>query len=414
MKITKCRICGGTHFDSIVNLGYQKMTGIFPKEGQDIEGGELNLVKCTEKNGCGLIQLDESFESHLMYGDNYGYRSGLNGSMVEHLSKLVEYICNTVELDKSDLVVDIGSNDGTLLGIYEMKSDKELTRIGIDPTGEKFRKYYKDGIKLIADFFSAEKIKEVCKKKAKVITSIAMFYDLDDPIGFAKDIYNLLDDNGIWITEQSYCPSMIEACAYDTICHEHLEYYSLKQLQWIAEQANLKIIDVELNDTNGGSFRLTICKKDACYATKPTVAELVKFEEANDVNSIEYTREFVRKIKDSSSELLAFLNEKKEDGELVLGYGASTKGNVILQYCGITKELLPAIMEVNPDKYGCVTPGTSIPIISEEAGRKLNPNYILVLPWHFKENIIAKEQQYIKESGCKFVFAFPKFEIIER
>lgn len=413
MKITKCRICGGTHFDSIVNLGYQKMTGIFPKEGQDIEGGELNLVKCTEKNGCGLIQLDESFESNLMYGENYGYRSGLNSSMVDHLGEMVDYITNIVELIEKDLVVDIGSNDGTLLGMYEMKSDVQLTKIGIDPTGEKFRKYYKSDIKLIADFFSAKRIEDVSKKKAKVITSIAMFYDLEDPISFAKDIYNLLDDNGVWITEQSYCPAMIEACAYDTICHEHLEYYSLKQIQWIAEQSNLKIIDVKLNDTNGGSFRLTLCKKDASYTTKTSVAELEEYEKSNNVNSVEYTREFVRKINESAKELLDFLTEKKEKGELVLGYGASTKGNVILQYCGITRELLPAIMEVNPDKFNCVTPGTSIPIISEEEGRKMNPDYILVLPWHFKENIISKEQQYIKDSGCKFVFALPKFEIVE-
>lgn len=413
MKIRKCRICGGTHFDTIVNLGYQKLTGVFPLEEQEIEGGVLKLVKCIEENGCGLIQLEESFESNLMYGENYGYRSGLNSSMVDHLGEIVEYITNKVELKEFDLVVDIGSNDGTLLGLYETKSDVEVMKIGIDPTGEKFRKYYKRDITLISDFFSTKKIEHVCKKKAKVITSIAMFYDLEDPIGFAKDIYDLLDDDGVWITEQSYCPAMIEACAYDTICHEHLEYYSLKQIQWIAKQANLKIIDVDLNNTNGGSFRVTFSKKDSIYSISPSVGELEKFEKDKNVNNTEYTKEFVQKIEKSAKELWRFLIEQKEKGKLVLGYGASTKGNVILQYCGITKEMLPAIMEVNSDKFNHVTPGTLIPIISEEEGRKMKPDYILVLPWHFKENIISKERRFINDSGCKFVFALPKFEIVE-
>lgn len=412
MKITKCRICGGTHLEKIVDLGFQTLTGVFPTADQIVEGGNLCLVKCVENDGCGLIQLSESFEAKLMYGENYGYRSGLNKSMVQHLSGIVDYILGKVNLKDGDLVVDIGSNDGTLLGMYETKSSDKIQKVGVDPSGEKFLKYYKKDITLIPDFFDAEKVKSVTEKKAKVVTSIAMFYDLEDPISFAQNVCDLLAEDGIWITEQSYCPSMLEACSYDTVCHEHLEYYSLKQIQWIADKVGLKIIDVELNDTNGGSFRLTLCKKEAEYIVNSSVDDLVEFEESNQVDSIEYTQDFSERIEQSKNELLRFLKDKKDKGALVLGYGASTKGNVVLQYCGITSELLPAIMEVNPDKYNHFTPGTEIPIISEEEGRMRNPQYLLVLPWHFKNNILEKEAQYMKESGCKFVFALPKFEVV--
>lgn len=412
MKMNKCRICGGTHFEEIINLGYQKLTGVFPQKDVEIEGGELNLVKCMEEGGCGLVQLDSSFESSLMYGDNYGYRSSLNKSMVEHLADVVTYAIGKAELAADDLVVDIGSNDGTLLGLYSKKYNKKLIRVGIDPTGEKFRKYYDKEIILIPDFFCEEKIKNVCGKKAKVVTSIAMFYDLEDPIEFVKNIYDVLDDDGIWITEQSYCPLMIDTCSYDTICHEHIEYYTLKQFRWIVEKVGMRIVDVELNDINGGSFRLTICKESAKYIATEAVECLVKDEEVRGVNALSYMNDFVERINNSKMKLIKFLQEKKAAGELVLGYGASTKGNVVLQYCGIDSELLPAIVEVNQDKLGCVTPGTGISIISEQEGRDLNPAYMLVLPWHFKNNILEKEKEYMKKSGCKFVFALPEFEIV--
>jgi hypothetical protein len=222
-----------------------------------------------------------------------------------------------------------------------------------------------------------------------------------------------MDDDGIWIAEQSYCPLMIDACSYDTICHEHVEYYTLKQFQWIVDKVGMKIIDVELNDINGGSFRLTMCKKNAAYKISDSVEALILDEEKRGVNSLAYMNGFAERITDSKERLLNFLKEQKKNGKLVLGYGASTKGNVVLQYCGITQELLPAIMEVNQDKFGCVTPGTGIEIISEDEGRAKNPDYILVLPWHFKENILEKEKKYRKSTGCRFVFALPKFEIVE-
>lgn len=412
MKIRKCRICGGTHFESIINLGYQKLTGVFPSEDQDVEGGELHLLKCVEEGGCGLVQLENSVELKKMYGENYGYRSGLNKSMVDHLRDVVKYAISKISLIEGDTVVDIGSNDGTLLRLYKDNCNINLRRIGVDPTGIKFKKYYDSEAILIPGFFNANIIKNVGAKKVKIVTSIAMFYDLEEPIKFAQQINEIMDDNGIWISEQSYYPLMIDTCSYDTICHEHLEYYSLKQMEWIARSAGLRIIDVELNDINGGSFRVTFCKESASFTAEQSVISLINDEQQKGVNDIAYTYDFIERIEKNKERLIAFLKKEKEKGNLVLGYGASTKGNVVLQYCGINRDLIPAIAEVNSDKYGRVTPGTMIPIISENEARNMQPKYMLVLPWHFKLNIIKKEAEYIKHTGCKFVFAFPEFEII--
>lgn len=416
MKITKCRICGGVHFEEIINLGKQKFTGIFPASvAEPVWGGELRLVKCVTDGGCGLVQLDETFNLNQMYGENYGYHSSLNSSMVDHLEEIVSEAVGRVKLNEKDFIIDIGSNDGTLLSRYLTtgRSDMKLLLLGIDPTGSKFRKYYKEGIMLVEDFFSADAIaKAMPGRKAQIVTSIAMFYDLEDPIAFAKDVRKVLDNNGIWIMEQSYLPLMVERNAYDTVCHEHVEFYSLKQIDYIAGHAGLKIIDVSLNDTNGGSFRVTLAKQESHYGISCVVNKLLRKEISDCVDTISYFDNFVNNIKRNKTELLSFLNDAKKNKKIVLGYGASTKGNVILQYCDIGTDLISAIVEVNPDKYGHVTPGTNIPIISEEEGRKRNPDYLVVFPWHFKCNILNKEANYIKESGVKFVFPLPEVEVI--
>jgi len=412
-RISKCRICGGTEFAKIINLGEQKLTGVFPEKGQDIESGELSLIKCISKDGCGLVQLRDSFESEKMYGDNYGYRSGLNNSMVRHLSKITRDALEKVEVADGDFILDIGSNDGTLLSTYAKWSVKELDLVGIDPTGGKFGKYYRADIKLIPDFFSAKRIiEEKGDKKARIVTSIAMFYDLEDPIDFARQVAEILADDGIWIAEQSYFPLMVKTNSYDTICHEHIEYYSLKQMTWIAEKSGLKVVDVYTNDANGGSFRIFFAKKESKYQQTENVEKMIRDEIEVEVDSVEYTDKFVSNVLRHKEALLDFLVKQKEEGKLVLGYGASTKGNVVLQYCGINEDILPAICEVNEDKFGKYTPGTNIPIISEEEGRKRKPDYMLVLPWHFKDGILDKEEEFRKDSGCKFVFYLPEFQIV--
>lgn len=406
-KLEKCRVSGSTNLISVVSLGNQALTGIFPQEKDaDITAGPLELVWCPDS---GLLQLAHSYDASEMYGENYGYRSGLNQSMVSHLTKKIATLEKKSNIQQGDVVLDIGSNDATSLKAYSVQG---LKRIGIDPTGDKFRKYYTDDIKLIPDFFSSKNFSNASDKRAKIITSIAMFYDLEDPILFAQEIAQSLDNNGMWHFEQSYMPSMLRMTSYDTICHEHLEYYSLEVVKLILKAADLEVIDVQMNAVNGGSFAVTAGHCKAKHKRNDAVINwLLEQEERMGLKTPRPYREFNERTIRHREDLRRLLVALKDDGKKVIGYGASTKGNAVLQYCEIGPELVQAIAEVNPDKYNCFTPGTHIPIISEAEAKSMKPDYFLVLPWHFKEGIIAREQEYLS-SGGKLILPFPEIEII--
>lgn len=415
-KIDKCRICGNKNLVSVLNLGKQYLTGIFPKDkSQKIASGPLELVKCFNVNKndcCGLLQLSYTYNLNDMYGHNYGYRSGLNQSMIKHLHGKVKRIQESIDLSNGDLIIDIGSNDSTLLQGY---TRKDLILAGIDPTGVKFKKYYPEHIRLISDFFSAEIVKEnFYNKKAKVITSIAMFYDLESPMDFMKQVYDILAEDGIWVFEQSYMPAMLKMTAYDTICHEHLEYYGLKQIKWMADKIGFKIIDVEFNNVNGGSFSIAVAKTNSPYRENiPLVDKILSEENSGGLGELNIYDDFANRVYKHREDLIRFIKNARSEDRKILGYGASTKGNVILQFCNLTEKDIPFIAEVNTDKFGCYAPGTCIPIIPEEEARAMRPDYFLVLPWHFKENIIDKEKHYLM-SGGKLLFPLPKMEITDK
>ena len=406
-RLSKCRISGSKNLVSVLQLGHQELTGVFPKKIDDpVTEGPLELVWCPDS---GLLQLAHSFDASEMYGDNYGYRSGLNQSMVRHLTQKIHSLEKRADLKPGDIVLDIGSNDATSLKAYTTPG---LKRYGIDPTGEKFRQYYPDDVQLVPDFFSATNYRKLSDKPASIVTSIAMFYDLDDPIAFARDIASILAPNGIWHFEQSYMPAMLRTVSYDTICHEHLEYYSLGVVQKILEAADMKVVDVQMNAINGGSFAVTAARKTATVPVNSAVIDwLLGQEERMGLHTPAPYREFEERVFRHRADLVRLLKALRDDGKTVLGYGASTKGNVTLQFCGITANELPAIAEVNTEKFGCYTPGSRIPIVSEAEARAMNPDYFLVLPWHFKEGILQREQEFISRGG-KLIFPFPEIEII--
>lgn len=411
--IDQCRICGNRRLESILNLGDQFLTGVFPKNhSQTITCGPLELVKChgDSRDTCGMVQLRQTYNLVEMYGQDYGYRSSLNRSMVEHLRAKVESLMRRVSLRPGDLVLDIGSNDGTLLSFYPADG---LTRVGIDPTAEKFQSFYQPDIQRVADFFSARTFRKwFGDRKAKIVAAIAMFYDLENPLAFMREVSEILAPDGIWHFEQSYLPSMLECNAYDTICHEHCEYYALQQIQWMVRQTDLKIIDVEVNPVNGGSFSVTVAKANSAYRENTSAIEsLGRREEAAGINSLPCYERFVKMVFQHKEKLLALLERIRAGRETVLGYGASTKGNVILQFCGIDTGLLPAIADVNEDKFGCWTPGTKIPIISEAEAHRLKPDYFLVLPWHFRLNLVQREAGYLKAGG-RMIFPLPEIQIV--
>lgn len=411
---SNCRICGNETLVPILNLGNQYLTGVFPKNRDElITSGPLELVKChgeTPGVHCDLVQLKHSYDLHEMYGNNYGYRSGLNQSMVDHLHEKVMRILKLVDVQRGDLVIDIGSNDSTLLQGYP-KNDIILA--GVDPTGKKFHAYYPSYIHLIPDFFSAATVSNAFgNKKAKIITSISMFYDLEAPIDFMRDIYDILDDNGIWVFEQSYMPTMLSMNSYDTVCHEHLEYYGLRQIKWMTDKTGLKIVDVEFNDVNGGSFSVTVAKSSSRIRENSSLVNtILKKEKSLELDQLKPFEEFGKRIQKSRETLIGFIQKAKKEQKTILGYGASTKGNVILQYCNFTAKDIPAIAEINQEKFGCLTPGTHIPIISEEEARAMNPDYFLILPWHFKDGIVQREKNYLQKGG-KLVLPLPEIKII--
>ena len=407
-EITRCRVGDTDDLVSVLNLGRQSLTGVFPKQASDpVTIGPLERVWSPSS---GLLQLKHSYEPSEMYGDNYGYRSGLNQSMVNHLADKVAYLERLNPLNPGDVVVDIGSNDATTLKSYRAPG---IRRIGIDPTGRKFAEYYPPAITLVPEFFSAPAYRSVESKKARIVTSIAMFYDLEAPIAFARQIESILADDGVWHFEQSYMPSMLRMNSYDTVCHEHLEYYSLGVVKTILERAGLRLIDVVMNAVNGGSFAVTAAKSSSrsVKANQAVIGWLLEQEDRMGLGTPRPYRDFEERVFRHRDDLTRLIRSLNADGKKILGYGASTKGNVALQFCGLTDKDVVAIAEVNPEKYGRVTPGTHIPIISEADAKAMKPDYFLVLPWHFKDGIVRREKEFLAGGG-RMIFPFPEIEIV--
>jgi NDP-4-keto-2,6-dideoxyhexose 3-C-methyltransferase len=407
-KISQCRICNNTQLVEVLDLGIQALTGVFPKtRTQQVTAGPLKLVKCAgEDNVCGLLQLQHTYDLGELYGENYGYRSGLNSSMVAHLHGKVRKILDRVTLPDNALIIDIGANDSTTLQAYPTHG---CTLVGVDPTGDKFRRFYPSHIQLIPDFFSAATMqRHFGGRKATVITSFSMFYDLEAPLNFMTEVAEVLDDQGIWVLEQSYMPTMLQKNSYDTVCHEHLEYYALKQIKWMADKVGLKVVDVDFNDINGGSFSLMLAKQGSRHVESPQVEQILDDEARAGLHTLEPYLAFARRVDASRTMLRAFLDEAKRFGKTVGALGASTKGNVLLQYCNITEADIPRVGEVNPDKFEAFTPGTLLPIISEDEILAMQPDYLLVLPWHFR-GFFTEERRFV---GRNLIFPLPQLELV--
>ena len=408
-KIEKCRVCGNEHLVTVLDLGDQYLSGIFPKKiDLEMPRGPLKLVKCNEETGgCGHVQLEHTYDLPTMYGDNYGYRSGLNASMVKHLEKKSKDILDHMDLKEGDIVVDIAGNDGTFLGFF----DDNVQRVSIDPTSEKFSKYFKPGVDYIADFFSAEVFKKKFgKEKARVITSFSMFYDLDDPVDFAMQVKECLRHDGVWVLEQSYMPEMLRQNSFDTVCHEHLSYYGIRQIKYIMDKAGFTIGDYEFNDINGGSISVAVVPKGSPIADECTVklTALLGLEIEEGLDTCEPWEQFEIRMKENGEKFRAILKEFKANDLKVAGLGASTKGNVTLQTWGITPNDILALGDVNPDKDGTFAPGTWIPIRDEETTLAYYDAFV-ILPWHFKKFFVNNP----KFKGKKLIFPLPTPEVVE-
>ena len=404
--VNNCRLCKSIQLEEVINLGEQIITSRFPVYGDfTTPKTPISLCLC---NGCGLLQLYQTTFSSELYEYEYGYRSGISNTMREHLKIYQEEIVSKIKLNDGDTIVDIGSNDSTMLQYYSNK----YSRIGIDPTGNQFKEYYGD-VELIPTYFTYDTFQKIYpNKKCKVVSSISMFYDLPDPVQFAKDIYEILETDGIWTCEQSYMPTMINTNSIDTICHEHLEYYGLTQIKKIADMSNFKIIDVKFNDCNGGSFRVYFAKNISLIYKENSILinSILKEEQNMGITNIDTYKKFINSCDIEVNKLKYFIDNTNKNNKKTYVYGASTKGNCLLQYANLGENEMKYAVERNPKKVGKMT-NTGIEIISEEKMRECPPDFLLILPWHFRKEIIERENLFLKNGG-QLIFPFPNFEIV--
>lgn len=399
-----CKNCKSRSLKKIIKIGNQPISSHFYiKKIHKLKNYSLDLYICRR---CDLIQFKSLAKLDHMYGLNYGYRTSLSPLMINHMKKKYLNVIKGLKKRKCN-ILDIGCNDGTFLNFFKKFSNISL--YGIDPSAEKFKKYHSNRINLIVDYFKKEKIKKRFKNiNFDLITSFAMFYDVEDPNSFCKDINQLLTKNGKWILELSYFPLLLENLTYDQICHEHVTYYTLTTFENIIKKNGLKILDFNLNNINGGSIEIICSKKDS--KNFPNIKKINNQKNYEKKINDESYKNFNKRINNVKKILNLFLERNKKD---IIGYGASTKGNIVLNHCNIDHKKLKYICDANPFKFGRYTPGSNIKIISKKKMRKLKPKFLLVLIWSFRKEVIHQEENFIKKGG-KLIFHLPIFHVIDK
>ena len=392
LESTHCRICFSADQEEILDFGEMALSGVFSDIGAEVPLAPLNLIRCLS---CGLVQLAHTYNSSILYGRNYGYESHLNNGMALHLkfrAKILE--SKFLSEIRNPIIVDIASNDGTLL--ISVVSN-----------------YYPVGTIKIPKFFSASAYRDENLGKANLVTSMAVLYDTESPANFASDVYEILDNQGIWHFEQSYLPTMIRTLSYDTICHEHLLYLSLHDIQRILLKSGFQLLDASLNSTNGGSIAVTAIKSDLVFESSPFVDYLLGKEISEGIVDGSMIKKFAIQAHEHKYNLERLIRRYQDAGFLINGLGASTKGNVLLQWLGLDRSIISSIGDVNPRKYGKQTPGTGIPIVPEELiMQEANAKTLtLVLPWHFRDGIVGKSTSLL-ERGGSLLFPLPQIEVV--
>jgi hypothetical protein len=405
----KCINCKNSNLVKIVKIGHQPISSLFyQRKKTKLKKYPLDLFQCSK---CKLVQLSKLAPLKDMYGESYGYHTSLSPLMVNHMREKFSYLKKKFKIKKSHNILDIGFNDGTFLNFFGNQSFKNL--FGIDPSSRKFSKFHHKNISAISDFFSKEKIFSIYpNKKFNLITSFAMFYDIQNPNKFCKDIENLLTKEGIWTLELSYFPLLIKNLTYDQICHEHIAYYDLNTINDIFRKNKLKILDLRFNDINGGSIEISCSKIKSKHKANLKLIKNILKDEISFYNENTYKNLNLR-IDNTEKNLKHFLELIAKSKKKIYGYGASTKGNVTLNRIKANNKLISAIVDANPEKYNRYTPGTNIKIISKKYINKNKPDYLLVLIWSFRDEVIKQEKQYLLNGG-KLIFHLPVLHIVDK
>ena len=406
MKIKNCRNCKNTELFDLFSLGKISFTGRFPNTiRQNVPKAYLNVLMCKK---CKLVQLDRNFDLNYLYGKSYGYRTGINKTMTDHVKKIVRKCSALVKLKSKQYVLDIGSNDATLLNFYA----NDIIKVGVDPLVNKYKKFYKKINYKISNFFKIKDIEKIkIKKKFKIISALSVFYDLRDPNKFIKEIKKILDDKGVFVLEHVDLYYIIKNNIFDTICHEHLIFYSSKIIIEMMKNNGLKVFNHEYNEINGGSSRYYICHSKANFKVSKNIKKVLLRENLQGIELKKTYKLFFTKILNEKIKLIKLIKKIKNEEQDIHGYGASTKGNVLLQFYNINNKVVNYIADRNPLKWNSFTPGTKIKIISESQSRKIKPHFYLVLPWHFKNEILIREKN-IRKKGTKFIFPLPKVRVV--
>jgi len=413
-KVERCRVCGSTELIPCIDIGEQYLSSVFPENLDYRENAvryPLDLVMCKKKEDgatCGLVQLGHRLDLTAMY-DAYPYTSSTNSSMSRILEDVAESGRALKHLEAGDVILDIGGNDGTLLSFFQ---NDPYTLINIDPAQNVASLLNSTNYISVRDFFNAEAFQKASKKKAKLIFSIAMFYHLDDPLKLARDAAACLDDDGVWIIQMAYLPAMIRTNMYDNIVHEHAGYYATNHMVWLMEQIGLEVFDVLENDVYGGSFRVFVKKKGcAKFPQTDRLRANLRKEVEDGVYELATYRKFMERIQKTRTDLQALCKKIKAEGKTIWVYGASTKGNTILQYCGIGKNEIVAAADSNPFKHGKYIIGSDIPIKDEAEMRAAKPDYLLSLPYSFTDAFVKREAELVA-NGTKFIVPLPEVKVI--
>ncbi len=406
MKIKNCRNCKNTELFDLFSLGKISFTGRFSNTiHQNVPKAYLNVLMCKK---CKLVQLDRNFDLNYLYGKNYGYRTGINKTMTDHVKKIVRKCSALVKLKSKQCVLDIGSNDATLLNFYA----NDIIKVGVDPLVNKYKKFYKKINYKISNFFKIKDIEKIkIKKKFKIISALSVFYDLRDPNKFLKEIKKILDDKGVFVLEHVDLYYIIKNNIFDTFCHEHLIFYSSKIIIEMMKNNGLKVFNHEYNEINGGSSRYYICHSKTNFKVSKNIKKVLLRENLQGIELKKTYKLFFTKILNEKIKLIKLIKKIKNEKQDIHGYGASTKGNVLLQFYNINNKVVNYIADRNPLKWNSFTPGTKIKIISESQSRKIKPHFYLVLPWHFKNEILIREKN-IRKKGTKFIFPLPKVRVV--
>ena len=410
-KIEQCRICQNNNLKHILGLGNQHLVDFLDNKEDINYVAPLELVLCSKKdNGCGLLQLQHTVPPDLLYR-KFWYKSGVNQTIRDDLEDIVRKAEKKIDLHDGDFVIDIGANDGTLLRFYKNSS---LKLIGFEPATNLLEEASSGTFKIFNEYFNSRIFEESFgNKKAKIITSISIFYDLDNPHDFVEDIAKILDENGIWILQMNYLVTMLENFAFDNIVHEHLEYYSLQSLEHLLDKHGLEVFDVEQNNINGGSIRAFIKFKDSKkFSISKRVDDVIAYETKIGLSDEKTYLDFAEQIKSLKQQTCKFIKDEIDNGRKFYVYGASTRGNTLLQYYGLNSQFIQAASERNPAKWGKYIVGSMIPIISEEQARLEKPDYFLILPWYFADEFVNRERKFLDDGG-KFLIPLPQFKLID-